>query len=400
MINDTYSRNGLVILNLFLFLFCFGFYSFGNYIPLLLIPYFIFSVISNQKKLRLFYLTEFFILFFSLFYSNMLAIFDLMPIDSLIGRALYPIVFFVVGYCIFDFNGKEKIPAFFIIIPCSLSAYGLLSYIHTVDKYGSIEDAVFTLQARAVEGFWESNVISATGLNSYFALTIALFPIFLNKPSKIGLNKIYYFMLLFSFIASVFVSMVMANRTAFLVLIFSFLMYFIFVCKFRVNLYSLLKLIIFMIFLAFLYMLNFLNVKFFIESSAIYSRFTESDNADDPRLKAWADGLKSVLDNPWGGHLANIDVGYAHNLWIDIAVDGGVGPAFLMIFITFLSVYSIFNFFSIKNSDRLIKIIFTGFFSSLLVVFMIEPVMQGLFKIFLIYLLILGSLQKYVFQKS
>jgi hypothetical protein len=390
-----YSDNKLFILNIFIFIFCFGFMDFSDLIPFLLIPY-AFLSLRRRVHSKLFFFTAFFLSFFSLYYALQLMIYDLMPLYSIIGRALYPIIFFVVGFNSFKFIGDKKNIILMFIIPYALSGFGILSYLSTVLKYGNIENAIEILEARAVEEFWTGRVISATGLNSYLSLTVALLPTIFINSSAFGLSRINKIFFIAVFIFSAYVSIAMANRTSLLIMAVSVFWCFMFIESFRLNFFMVGRFFVVFVILLFCYLLDLFSIKSFIESSALYNRFTDTESDGDPRWKAWSDGLTGVIENPWGGHSTYIDVGYAHNLWIDVALDGGFFSAILISVVTGITIYCFLELRKFKHrvSENLI---FLCLFSSFFVIFMIEPVLQGVFKYFLIYLFFLGALQNFLF---
>ncbi|VAX31506.1 hypothetical protein MNBD_NITROSPIRAE03-1042, partial [hydrothermal vent metagenome] len=95
------------------------------------------------------------------------------------------------------------------------------------------------------------------------------------------------------------------------------------------------------------------------------------------RFDAWRDMLSSLPENLSGGRLVYLGgLGFVHNLWLDIAYDAGILP---MIFLLIFHVMHLRSFIVVirANLPLLLILIIVSFAASILVGFMVEPVMQG-----------------------
>ncbi|MBL0253061.1 MAG: hypothetical protein IPQ12_11040 [Polaromonas sp.] len=106
------------------------------------------------------------------------------------------------------------------------------------------------------------------------------------------------------------------------------------------------------------------------------------------RLDRWVDALSLIPSHPFGW--SSFDFGYAHNLWLDVARNGG-WFSFLMSIL--LSVLFVFNFKSALKNNRE-DILYLSFIWCLAIgfsaLFMVEPIMDGFVYVFSAFCLFWG----------
>jgi hypothetical protein len=139
--------------------------------------------------------------------------------------------------------------------------------------------------------------------------------------------------------------------------------------------------------------------------SAVFNILNERNNSEEVlmsgtgRTGLWKMSLDNIFEYPFGWELpssASGGGGYSHNLWLDVSRVGGIFP------FIFLSLFTVLCFFlvikTLKVAPRslyfntIILVLFFGFMA----VFFVEPVIEGMFNLFLIFCLLIGIQSGYV----
>ncbi|MFS4492256.1 O-antigen ligase family protein [Maribacter sp. 2308TA10-17] len=129
---------------------------------------------------------------------------------------------------------------------------------------------------------------------------------------------------------------------------------------------------------------------------AVYvSRMDDAKNVASAggRSQRWEKAIENIFTKPMGW--SKNEFGFAHNLWLDVAMVGGVMP---MIFLFFFCVKS---FFQVKKTIKLLpdQISFNAlvltYAISFFLVFFVEPIMIGYFRLFSVFCIFIGILNGY-----
>lgn len=128
------------------------------------------------------------------------------------------------------------------------------------------------------------------------------------------------------------------------------------------------------------FVLMFINDTFGIASawqnSNMYERLTQIDkngDSSDSRPEKWLKGLKALAESPFGS-----DYRYAHNYWIDMALEGGCITGLLLIIYTAMSFHSLLIFIRSKKITQQTRVFVLSIYVGTIASFMIEPMMQSL----------------------
>ncbi|MBO0996446.1 hypothetical protein IOC57_01530 [Bacillus sp. SD075] len=372
-------------------IYCSNFLDIGSYIPIIFLPYITYYIFKNRFN-RVFYATSFVLLFFSIIYASMLYFYKFATLPAIIGRVYYPICFYILGDMLVknDYHYKKTFRYFYLIIVSS-TMYGFLSLIKTIWLYGDMTSAIES-EGRMVINLWGNNVISATGMNAYISLGLGLLPIcFLSDKYKSQKLKIVS---IICFSAAVYTTLNLGNRTGLAIIILSSLMVIVFTGK--IGMKKILRLILIIFYLLILYILyiqNFFGVKNAWENTLMYSRFTTSDLGDDPRFTAWKSTFMGLFENPLGGRQTNIEIGYAHNLWLDIGYDVGILPNILLMIFTLISIISVMSFITLEH-PMFVKGLIIALYTSFFITFFVEPILQGLVDYFTFFCFVVGAIQR------
>lgn len=115
------------------------------------------------------------------------------------------------------------------------------------------------------------------------------------------------------------------------------------------------------------------------------------------RTELWAYYGSKILSYPFGNMPDHPFLNeYAHNLWIDVARRTGIIPlAFLLAF--FFSTWrNIYRFIRFSAADRFLKNVVLVVTVAFMLQFSVEPVLEGMFMLFVLYCLFCGMIKRYL----
>lgn len=98
------------------------------------------------------------------------------------------------------------------------------------------------------------------------------------------------------------------------------------------------------------------------------------------RTEKWSKSIELLLSSPLGWSFA--EVGYAHNLWLDSARNGGWIALFFLVIATVLAIRSFHRAIACSRSDPIYISLIISFVLSYLIIFSIEPVFDGFIAVF------------------
>lgn len=352
----------------------FGYYIFiiivlGSF---LFIP---FIKINKFIVINLLILTGFSIIFSTLMITN-----GYTTLKYVLAYILLPSISLIIGFLIGERKNSvkltTKIIVFFMI---SLTLFGLLSYLRTLNAYGTLDSASRVFDSRGVVNFWNIKMrIKATAMTLKLVLGLSLIPLAFasfkyTKKRNVILIKI---LIIISFIISLMLALQMGSRTSIIVSISSFLLFYVIIEKFSIKKVTRMISVGFLLVIFwFLYKFNFLNIEQWWKSTRAFSRF-ESSGLESSRTVAWGKALKSFFEYPLGGKEIPLNLNYAHNIWLDVLYDTGWITTLILMFFTIINLYVLYLFFMSNYSSTLKGFILLSFLG-LYLLFMSEPILSG-----------------------
>ncbi len=341
----------------------------GEILPFLFL-FFIYSI--KKYKLNAVMVLYIIILIFFSLYVSVVDIIKGAGIE-VFGKLLYPILFFLVGVIFYDKYGREASANLKLNCSLSLLFFCILSMIHTLWNYGSYSD--FTVNnGRVIYEFITNVKYSNTAINGFLSGSMVLFPLFMVKNN--GLSKSKNFIVLLMGIISIYIGITLGNRSTF-IMVFGVFILLIFICKF-----DWMKFIPLVALVAIYYLI-------FFNETILGKRMESDDGLDNSRLRNWIEGFEIIKQNFLiGSDLRTSDV-FAHNFILDIAIPYGFFPA-LLLFLMLLLGLGLFTKFIFLRKKNFFSVYFVALFFGIFVIFLIEPVYQGLFKLYCFYSLIIG----------
>ena len=365
----------LVTLIITLFIFFFGFFGLEDFVPVILIFYI--YVFYERKISKIFLLNIFILFFFSLFYFLNSYYLGQEDLYAIIGKFAYPSIFLLLGYYS---SLKEEINEEYVFFYSALGLllFSILSYFYSTIVFGSYANVLERGGGRILYSFWDNSPYAATLINGYLAIFISLLFYYIINFNN---DRFFYIKTILS-CSALYIGFSLGNRTALLIASISFLTFIIFSVKEKIKIRW--NVLILLIVSSSVFLLkNF--------SESLFSNRVEDLSAtDDPRMRAWSEGI-SIISNNFLGSIDKTSVGFAHNLWIDVGIGGGIVPFLLLIMfslINFLMIIFLVIYKEKSKIDYLLIYSFIAFF----ITFMLEPIFQGLFKLFCLYCLFVGIL--------
>ncbi|AOH55860.1 hypothetical protein ABE28_015975 [Peribacillus muralis] len=382
-----------------IFAYCTNLLNLGVYLPLAFFPY-TFIYLMKSRFGKGFWLITLFLVSFSILYSIIVYNYGFATKGLVLMYLIYPITLFILGYKLVEGDHKyKKTNRWIFLIVASFTFFGFSSLIQTIQTFGSMENASSALGGRIVISIWGGNTITATGLNTSLSFGLALLPVIFLTFKNNAYSKMKILIIL-CFGASAYSVTQLGNRTGLIIIVACFITVFLFSMKVSAR-----KIINFVLLLTLtiitkvLFDSNFLSIRYAWEGTLLHARFQDMELSEDPRIITWKKVFIGILDNPLGGRQTEIQLNYAHNLWLDTGYDAGIVPFLLLCIFTLLSLISLLRFVKAKH-PVIIKGIFIALYTTSFITFFVEPIIQGWFTFFCIFCLILGITHRLNFDNK
>lgn len=387
MIREIRKIGTLVILLFLLYLL--NPYGLNIYIGYILIP-----LVFIKKK----FLVEnvdfnfFILLLFSLSYA---AFFMLDPVAGnqyIVIYAFVPASFYLLGKYFADKldNNIQKLFFLFLISGIIFSVSAFLSVATNLFNNG------FADVERNLPNFWTGQIIPATIMGSYFSVVMTI-PALLIPKIK-GFPRLFRILLLIYFFISVACVLRIGSRTQLgigIIALAASLIYIIPKQSFKKNLF-----LIVLFAVSILYVVKTVNFDLNQDwLSAYANRMEDSDDfsSGGGRTIRWEKSLINLFEKPLGWD--EDEFGHAHNLWFDVLRIGGIIPFILLIIFTTKSYLVILGTLKKRVQEFLFQNQILVYTISFTTVFILEPILEGMFDFFAFFCFFSGSVKSYFTDK-
>lgn len=373
------------------FLFALNFWGKGHY--LLICLFLIGFIVIFLKKCEFKFTFDLILIFsFATSYFLILSYYQYTGMFSIIIYLIGPIACFSIGYFIISPNNKLFERTILAVI-FGLFLHGFFNMINYFQVYGinSIDGA------RTVPDIWTGINIAATLQGTYFSLISSLlfYSIILMKQRAYLFSNTIITCIIFSLISS----FMLGNRTLIYILIISLivnLLTFVFLNKLKINelvkvgsLVAILSLIVSLVFIN-----NAFGLKEFILNSTWYERTESSELMEDSRFLIYQVAFNQMFDFPLGGHRMSFT--YAHNLWLDVLHATGLIPFFFLLLYTLVSFKNIMGILISSRINIEKKVFFVSIYVGFILTFMVEPILEAVPFMFLMFILFNGMTKKII----
>lgn len=300
-----------------------------------------------------------------------------------------PIAFYVWGqYIVTKINNQRGLLNFLLLVLIFFAAQTYIITIEDVKEIGLINPMRTMLR----EGDEEAK-INATLFGLNVSLGLSGLAIFMALKNKFG--SIRGFLFLGVFLLSLLTVIHLVNRTGIVVAVFcTFCSYSYSVRKSGKILNAILKILLIIAFVLSVISMSSENGFDIIEA---YTDRTIKENTSisdyGGRSWRWVDAMGRLFTNPFGWN-NDVKYNFVHNLWLDVAMFGGIIPFFFIVCATIRSLKQLFQLIKFNN-DIIVNIIFSLSICFILSSF-VEPVMVGFDPFFYLYCMIWGIQKKYI----
>ena len=354
---------------------------------------FVFSLVIRNKIVVEYIDRGFFILlFFSVVYALFYALDPIGGYTYVINYALIPPFAYLFGkYMIKRSVNEDQIISLLIFIGFVYSFTALVSvFIEVVNNgFGSIQ--------RSLPMFWRGNIVSATKMGGYFTLNLCLPGILLAAYKKFKTSKLVPLIALY--IISLLCIVRLGSRTQLAVTVLTTVFTMIYLL-WRESLKKNLGILgVFTILVA--YLLSKVNFKSNAEWLSAYASRIENKGdlrSAGGRTDRWLLALENLIEKPLGWKVE--EFGYAHNLWLDSAMVGGVLSFILLLIFTIFSFRTFKKYFKKYSQGIVINILFLNYGIAFLLVFFVEPILIGFFHLFCLFCFIVGCAKAYKLESN
>lgn len=129
-----------------------------------------------------------------------------------------------------------------------------------------------------------------------------------------------------------------------------------------------------------------------IKESNIIKRFLDEATieSDLSRLKSQILGIGLVIEHPMGTDETIEDLKYVHNMWLDVGKEVGILPCILLIIYTINTIKSLICIIKGNNVSHGYKILIGSLYMGININFLLEPIIQGIPFLFVIFIIING----------
>ncbi|MBD1262680.1 hypothetical protein HZY62_18940 [Maribacter polysiphoniae] len=334
-----------------------------------------------------FFLLSLFSIIYALFYS-FVAESSGQGKQFIVIYAATPPFFYLLGKFLLRNRLKPKI-IFLLLFSVSFifSLSALISVLLNFSEGG------FTQLERNIPMFWNDMPVSATAMGAFLTFNMCIPALLISSQAKKGV--LFNLIAVIIFILSLICAIRLGSRTQLGVFLITTLLSLFYIfpkqsIKKNMILIGVLGIVIF-------YVLS--RVSFDVEADWLTSFSNRigkgsSDIASGGgRTERWSKSIQYLFKKPLGWDVN--EFGYSHNLWLDVLRVSGFIPFFLLI------IYSIRSFNQIKKTITL-KPKFIALNAQILIysiafflLFMVEPIMEGIFSSFVLFCLFKGVINKY-----
>lgn len=355
---------------------------------LLIVPIYINKKLLKQNLDKDFVLLLLLAVIYGLFYA-------LDPVDGIqliFIYSLFPPTFYLLGKLMVKPNNPDNYIFYLLFL-----SFALYSMPAVISVYLNFAEGGFAQVQRSIPYIWTGEPLSATGMGAFLTLNMCIPAILIAGRKSVRLWLGLFMIVLF--ILSLICAIRLGSRTQLSVFLITSIVATIYVLRRQTTKEN----VVLLFFLAVIVVFVLNKVSFDLSAdwlSAFADRMDSrgSDVASGGgRVERWEKSLRNLFTKPLGWDLR--EFGYAHNLWLDVLRAAGIIP------FTILLIYTVRSFIQIRKISRntnnlFIKSLIFIYGLAFLLIFMVEPIFEGIFSLFVLFCFYKGVINKYYVLKT
>lgn len=354
----------------------------------LLLPF----IYINTNKLKENLDKDFLLLFlFALVYGLFYAINPEDGIQYIIVYSFFPPAFYLLGKFWFDPVEEDK-SIFFIFFLIS----AIYSLPVVISVYLNFLEGGFVQVERSIPYIWTNEPLSATVMGAYLTLNMCIPALLIVGRRSIPL--VFKIIMVVLFILSIICSIRLGSRTQLSVFLITSIVAVVYMLRRQ----SAKQNAILLLFLGATVVFVLNTISFDLNEDWLTSfagrMEGKGDNAASAggRTERWAKSFEFMIKKPLGWDLK--EFGYSHNLWLDVLRAGGIISFIILI------IYSIRSFIQIRSILKSTENLFINgliltYALGFLLIFMVEPILDAAFSLFVLFCFFKGFINKYFEHK-
>ena len=317
----------LYFLKIVLFLFAFGIFGLEKYLVLILSCFLLFTIISEKKTTISIKHQGIPLFLWGLLYSITIIFAGEDIIATCVYFMIAPIVLCGIGYYVVKVSKSEtEMLQYVYIIAVGFFLHGAFSILL------SMQHGIFEYNAEFIEDIWSGRFVSRTIMGMYMVpiVCISIPALFVSKGRNKGLFKVITIAII---LIAVLLSIYVGNRTLLIIVAISILLTIILGLNVSQNKTKFLLITFTIIGISIaLYNYDLFGIQEYIRNSFLSSR--SEDLITNSRWGVYKE-IYSNFSSYLLGNLLNTNtiarLDWAHNIWIDILITGGLIPALLFV---------------------------------------------------------------------
>lgn len=310
--------------------------------------------------------------------------------QSIIVYFIFPALFYLLGKYIWSRLGNtHALFVLLMIVGVVYSLSGLISVMINImeNGFGQID--------RSIPMFWSPSAdgVAATIMGSFFVFNMCIPALLVYVPKK--LNLLFRIAMISIFILSILCVLRIGTRTQIAIFVITTLVSLIYIIP-RQSLRR--NTIMFIVFVGgVFFLIQNLSIDLNSDLLSAFADRMEGSNSNlasgGGRTQRWTKSLEYIFVKPLGWKVE--EFGHSHNLWLDVLRVSGIIPFFLLI------IFSVRSYINIKRATKIDKkeIYFNNqiriYALGLFLLFMVEPIFEGMFSLFVVFCFLMGIVNKY-----
>lgn len=321
-----------------------------------------------------------FIFLFSISYTLIMLVHDVASWANWMSYLICPTLFYCYGkYVVDKANGDARSLVSFWCI--SILLFSSVLYISALQDI--LENGFINVMRNFTIWGVENSSLSATLYGLIASLGLVGLPFFFIDTNSKS-NTRYLFLALSALSLVTVIHLV--NRTGLIVLFICFVITTLYYSKGKLSHFFILFLVIGLV--VFILLQQQILSKDIVDAYLARNEGVGSVNTAGGRFVKWSTALNNLFIYPFGWSYANIQYGYVHNLWLDIARVAGSIPFLFFIIATIQSFAALIRLLRIK--ERIITPLILGLNICFFLSSFVEPVIDAIALYFYLYVMLWG----------